>query len=371
MGLIRRTAIALLLAVSSGLSATLPASAGNPITNVEPPVVAGDAVFGALLFAEPGTWTPDGLTITYAWLRDGTPIAGETQRRHRAGLDDLGHTLAVVVTASDGAGNEASVTTASTPVVRRARFETLGLPQLSGVARYTRPLEVSPGKWSAKPTQVRIRWLRDGVPIAGANRATYVLQAADVGTRVSARIRVSRDGYRRGEAVSSAVRVRHRVPVKRTVTYNVETRGRITANLGTFRRQVLETYRAARGWRSAGIVFRPVSSRGTFTVVLSQASWVPRFSSACSPQWSCRVGRYVIINQTRWLRASPSWNEHGLALRDYRHMVLNHETGHWLGHGHLGCPGAGQLAPVMMQQSKGLDGCRHNPWPKASELWTR
>jgi hypothetical protein len=44
-------------------------------------------------------------------------------------------------------------------------------------------------------------------------------------------------------------------------------------------------------------------------------------------------------------------------------------TGHWLGHHHLGCPGPGRLAPVMMQQSEGLDGCRANPWPLPGELW--
>ena len=51
-------------------------------------------------------------------------------------------------------------------------------------------------------------------------------------------------------------------------------------------------------------------------------------------------------------------------------MVVNHETGHWLGHGHLGCPGPGP-APVMMQQSKGRGACSFNPWPLPFERWFR
>ena len=77
------------------------------------------------------------------------------------------------------------------------------------------------------------------------------------------------------------------------------------------------------------------------TLVLSEASRVPGFSSGCSSEWSCRVGRFVIINQERWKHASPAWNAAHGALRDYRHMVVNHETGHFLGLGHAGCPGAG------------------------------
>ncbi len=83
------------------------------------------------------------------------------------------------------------------------------------------------------------------------------------------------------------------------------------------------------------------------------------------------MGRYVIINQDRWQHASPAWNAAHLALRDYRHMVVNHETGHWLGLHHANCPGPGRLAPVMQQQSKGLQGCRFNPFPTIHELNSR
>jgi hypothetical protein len=152
------------------------------------------------------------------------------------------------------------------------------------------------------------------------------------------------------------------IPVTRRVTYSVTTRGRTTASLAVFKRQVQETYDDPRGWRAGGVEFRRVRRGGDFTLVLSTAGAVPSFSSQCSTQWSCRVGRFVIINQTRWQHASPAWNAAGRSLRDYRQMVVNHETGHWLGRGHATCSGGGR-APVMMQQSKGTGGCSFNPWP--------
>jgi hypothetical protein len=161
-----------------------------------------------------------------------------------------------------------------------------------------------------------------------------------------------------------------RKAVTQTVTYDITTRGKITADFTTFKAQVAETYADSRGWSRLGVVFKEVPSNGQFTVVLSQAEEVPSFGSPCDSAYSCNVGRYVIINQDRWQGATAPWNEAGGPLRDYRHMVVNHETGHWLGHPHTYCSGTGQAASVMMQQSINLGGCKFNPWPLDSEIWS-
>lgn len=157
---------------------------------------------------------------------------------------------------------------------------------------------------------------------------------------------------------------------KQTVTYSTQTRGSINADFATFKTLANVTLNDGRGWARMNVKFVEVESGGQFTLVLSEASQLPSFSSGCDATYSCAVGNYVIINQDRWQGATPSWNNAGGSLRDYRHMVVNHEVGHWLGHGHANCPGAGQPAAVMQQQSINLQGCSFNPWPLTSELWS-
>lgn len=153
------------------------------------------------------------------------------------------------------------------------------------------------------------------------------------------------------------------------VTYDVATKGMITASMSEFRAQANATLNDSRGWAQLGVAFQEVASGGMFTLTLSEANLLPTFPG-CSADYSCRSGHYVVINQDRWLGATASWNQAGGSLRDYRHMVVNHETGHWLGHDHENCGGPGQPAPVMQQQSIDLQGCLFNPWPLSSELWS-
>ena len=370
----RRLLLALALALPAALGglAVVAGPAQAALAAVVPPSITGTTEYAARLTADPGQWAPAAASYSFQWLRDGQPIARATAQTYEPGLDDLGHPLAVTVTASDGLGDSGTATSAPTTPVQRAELRAKGGQVVTGVPRWTHTLAVRPGRYSAQPSKLTYQWLRGRVPIAGATGRRYAIAPQDVGTRLRVRLSVLSPGYRPLDVVTDPTpRVRHRVDVRRTVRYHVETRGRISTSLKEFRAQAQQTYDDPRGWRGAGIRFVPVRRGGAFTLVLSQAGLVPSFSSACSSMWSCRVGRFVVINQDRWKHASPAWNAAHLALRDYRHMVVNHETGHWLGLGHATCPGRGRLAPVMQQQSKGLQGCRFNPYPTVRELNSR
>ncbi|WP_271218239.1 DUF3152 domain-containing protein [Streptosporangium carneum] len=75
---------------------------------------------------------------------------------------------------------------------------------------------------------------------------------------------------------------------------------------------------------------------------------------------SCWNRGRAVINARRW---NAGVRGYGRDVASYREYVVSHEVGHGLGHGHIPCPGPGRRAPVMLQQTKSLYGCRPNPWP--------
>ncbi len=125
---------------------------------------------------------------------------------------------------------------------------------------------------------------------------------------------------------------------------------------------VIDTLSDERSWTSQGVGFRLVDDGGLFTITVAAPA---RVDQLCRPlrtnsYLSCATNGWVALNADRWFGAIDGWPAD---LDTYRRYLVNHEVGHYiLPPGHPGCPGKGLPAPVMMQQTKGLNGCLANGW---------
>ncbi|WP_245574678.1 DUF3152 domain-containing protein [Actinomyces dentalis] len=120
-----------------------------------------------------------------------------------------------------------------------------------------------------------------------------------------------------------------------------------------------------RGWRGTeGVSFEQVGDPAAADFTLSIAT--PTTTDAlCAPletigMWNCRNGTNVVLNSDRWTYGSPTFS----SVDAYHVYEINHEVGHFLGHEHEYCAGAGLTSPVMAQQSRTREGgCTENGWP--------
>ncbi len=163
-------------------------------------------------------------------------------------------------------------------------------------------------------------------------------------------------------------------PVKttgRTVAYGVDVEDGLPVSAAEFASVVHTVLVDDRGWQTKdGVRFVPVSpaeraSGAHVDIQVTLAS--PAFTAKlCAPlntstqQVSCWNGSRAVLNLTRWVRGADTY---GGDLASYRDYLVSHEVGHGLGHGHVHCPGVGQPSPVMVQQTKDLEGCTAWPWP--------
>ncbi|WP_037912626.1 DUF3152 domain-containing protein [Actinacidiphila yeochonensis] len=152
--------------------------------------------------------------------------------------------------------------------------------------------------------------------------------------------------------------------------YKVEVEGGAGISAASAAHEIQSILANPRGWTADGHDGFQLVSSGTVDFVIKIAT--PDTTDAiCGAaglhthgEVNCDVGPTVVVNLKRWLLGSPEFDG---PVVDYRALIINHEVGHRIGHGHETCPGPGMLAPVMMQQIDGLKGCKANQWPYDAE----
>jgi hypothetical protein len=141
------------------------------------------------------------------------------------------------------------------------------------------------------------------------------------------------------------------------ITYSVVVDPDVDFSLTDFTRDVAICLADPNGWESKGYRFFQVKRNPQVRIHLTSKAGLRKVG--CSDTLSCAElgGHEVRINADNWKHGSA---KSGQNLDGYRQYVISHEIGHILGHDHAKCPGKGQLAPIMLQQTLGLHGCLPN-----------
>lgn len=254
-----------------------------------------------------------------------------------------------------GIGAGALTNQAEEPLAEGPAASELGLMTVSPPADGASPSpgptpnqDDEPGPGDEQGKDVGDTEVRDDSGLSEADRAAGILEA---GTPASAggellRVPGETEAPGSGELVRVRVEVEEGLPVDGLL----------------FAETVMAILNDERGWGAEGtLTFARVDGDADMRVVLASPAKVDEM---CAPlrtggEYSCGRNGHAAVNYTRWVEATEEFPSR----TQYRQYVVNHEVGHLLGKQHVSCPGAGEVAPVMQQQTIRVAPCEPNGWP--------
>lgn len=149
------------------------------------------------------------------------------------------------------------------------------------------------------------------------------------------------------------------------IRYVVEVERGLPFDAEEFAADVHRILNDPRGWGANGTLGFERVDHGPVRMRVSLSS--PALTDTeCAPlrtfgRVSCWNGSRAVINALRWGTGAATYGTDILAYREY---LISHEVGHGLGHRHVHCTTPGEPAPIMVQQTKSLEGCLANAWPR-------
>jgi hypothetical protein len=206
-----------------------------------PPTIEGTLVVGKTVGAGNGCWVNTPTSYTYKWLRcdqngaNCTPISGATSQQYTISSSDVGHTLIVLVTATNAAGSTGPVNSKPSDIVSAAappQFKTQ--VTITGKTEVGEALVAKVGTFTGGiPRKFAFQWSRcskDGqtcADVSGATAESYGARTADVGHTMRVKVTASND-YGTATSTSNPSGVITAIPVPVTVTTTISANRSVT-----------------------------------------------------------------------------------------------------------------------------------------------
>ena len=150
--------------------------------------ISGTATQGQILTASNNLADIDGLgTISYQWLNDGNVISGATASTYTLAASDVGKAISVKASYTDLQNTAENVISNSTALIATpinypptGDVTILGNTKVGEVLTAKNTLNDANGLGA-----ISYQWLKNSLPISGANQATYTLTKGDAGKAIS------------------------------------------------------------------------------------------------------------------------------------------------------------------------------------------
>jgi hypothetical protein len=180
-------------------------------TSTALPDIGGTTTEGETLKATTGTWEGSPTSYAYQWQDCNTSgtscanISGATTSSHKLTASDTGHTIRVVVTATNTGGSTPATSNATAQVSEAVSPPpspptNTTLPDISGTTTEGDTLTATSGAWSGNPTVYAYQWQDCSTSgtsctnISGATTSSHKLTTSDVGHTVRVVVTATNEG---------------------------------------------------------------------------------------------------------------------------------------------------------------------------------
>ena len=169
--------------------------------------ISGSATEDETLTASNTLSDEDGIAsaISYQWNRDGVLVPGATGTTYTLTQSDVGSTITVTASYTDGGGQAENMTSSATATVANINDSPTGAVTMSGTAQEDVTLTVSNNLSDEDGLGViSYQWKRSGEAIVGATATSYTLTQADVGSTITVTASYTDGGGQAENMTSSA-----------------------------------------------------------------------------------------------------------------------------------------------------------------------